>query len=73
MNEKAQSKRALVLRNRLGELSWVEIGSKDKESQIVAAREKQGYTVEDTTTVERARQLVNPPTPPADDLFQFRR
>lgn len=73
MNEKAQSKRALVLRSRLGELSWVEIGSKDKESQIIAAREKQGYTVEDTTTVERARQLVNPPTPLADDFFQFRR
>jgi len=73
MNGKVQSKRALVLRIRLGELSWVEIGSKDKESQTVAAREKQEYAVEDTATVERARQLVNTPVPPSDDFSQFRR
>ena len=73
MSEKAQPKRALVFRNRLGELTWVEICSKDKDSQIIAARYKQGYTVEDTTTVERAQRLVNPLTPPSDDFSQFRR
>ena len=74
MSEEIQNtKRALVLRDAQGTFSWVEIGAKTDISAIVMAREKQGYSVFDTTTVERAKKLVTSPAPGLDDFSQFRR
>lgn len=74
MNEKKQNVgRALVLQDAQGALSWVEISTNADSSSIIKAREGQGYTVFDITTVERAKKLVNPPTPSIDDFLQFRR
>jgi len=75
MGEKTrQTGRALVLRDAQGELSWTEIGSRDNEaSSIIAAREKQSFTVHETTTVERAKRIVDPPVASVDDFSQFRR
>ena len=73
MREKVPTGRAIVFRDAQGGLSWSEFKDNKDAQAIIAAREKQGLSVLETTTRDRAVSLVNPPVPQDSDMPFFGR